>query len=90
MLVVHDFMYRGLIKQLPFTIVTRVQNVHLPSALYIFLLSLQGNGHGMKIVLVIDICGHFKVVTNYVLTFVLINKALNVSLHLEVKVVEAR
>jgi hypothetical protein len=64
MLVVHDFTYRGLIKQLTFTIVTRVQNVQLPSALYIFLLILQGNGHGMKIVLVIDTCGYFKIVMN--------------------------
>jgi hypothetical protein len=64
MLVVYDFTYRGLIKQLTFTIVTSVQNVQLPSALYIFLLILQGNGHGMKIVLVIETCGLFKIVIN--------------------------
>jgi len=86
MLVVPDFAYHGLIKQSTFTIVTSVQNVQLPSALYIFLLCLQDNGHGMKVVLVIDTCGHFKIVMNKVLIFVLINKALNVSLHMEVTV----
>lgn len=51
-------------KAVDFHCVTGFQNVQLPSALYIFLLILQGNGHGMKIVLVIDTCDHFKIVMN--------------------------
>lgn len=85
MLVVHDFTCHGFIKQLTFTIVKSVHNVQLPSTLYVFLLFLQDNGHGMKIVLVIDTSGHFKIVMNKVLIFVLINKALSVFLCMEVK-----
>jgi hypothetical protein len=44
----------------------------------------------MKTALVINMCARSKIVMNLVLICVLINKALNVSVNMEVKVVEAQ